>query len=395
MYELLVFNLSQFNGPDDLIGALHQVRDKVLMNKTPLVFWDEFDSKNYFWLQYLLAPMQDGAFQEGQITHPVGKCIFVFAGGTSYNMSAFGRFNNTESVKDFALKKGPDFISRLNGYINILGPNRRQLYNEDYKNEEDKWKDDPADICFPIRRALFIINLLRLKDSDYPLKMDWGLLNALIKVDRYKHGSRSLANLLSDIRQNSPDNQLLRSWLPSKPTLDLYFKDTDNFLSCLVREDDYHEMIWEVAPLIHSFWMGKINDPVNQYSVEYSHLPVFIKESNVMAAKRIPEVLKAGGFKITDINSPDKIEDAEYLAAINKNNKAVLEKMSEKEHELWMEFYIENGWEHAKIRNDYDKKHDCLVRYDQLPEDQKIKDRDFVINFPEIVRKAGFAIARE
>jgi hypothetical protein len=395
MYELICFNLSQFKDPGDIIGALHQVRDLVLKKKTPLVFWDEFDSKNYFWLQYLLAPMQDGAFQEGQVTHPVGKCIFVFAGGTSYTMNAFGCFNDPEAVKDFALKKGPDFISRINGYMNILGPNRRQVFNPGYKNEEEKWKDDPSDVYFPIRRALFIINLLRLKETDFPYKMDRGLLNALIRVDRYKHGSRSLANLLNDIVQNNSRNILLRSWLPSKPMLELYFKDADNFISCLSGEEDFLEMAWEIAPLIHNFGLGNINDPLNQYSVEYSLLPVFIKESNVMRVRRIPEVLRSGGFRIISINGNDKIEGDDYLSIINSDNKALLEKMSKREHELWMAFYTENGWEYSENRNDYEKKHNCLIGYDQLTEGQKKKDRDFVSNFFSIVEKAGFGIARD
>src|SRR5207302_11497491 len=75
------FNLSQFKDADDLIGAFHQVRDYALAGKTPVVFWDEFDSEELKWLRYFLAPMQDGAFQEAQLRHSVGKCVFVFAGG--------------------------------------------------------------------------------------------------------------------------------------------------------------------------------------------------------------------------------------------------------------------------------------------------------------------------
>jgi hypothetical protein len=393
-FQLVEFNLSQFSGPEDLIGALHQVRDFVLRKKIPVVFWDEFDSKSYFWLQYLLAPMQDGAFQEGQITHPVGKCIFVFAGGTSYNMNSFGKFKKDEDEKDFILKKGPDFISRLNGYINILGPNRRQKFNPDYKLEDEKWIDDPTDLCFPVRRAIFIITLLHLKKEDFPFKMDWGLLNALIKVERYKHGSRSLANLLTDIRQNNTRNQLLRSWLPEKPTLELYFKDPDNFYSCMKREVEFLEMAYEIAPLIHSYWMDKINDPFNQYSVEYSFLPGFIKESNVRAAKRIPEVLKAGGFILTAKDAPDVLNEKEYLTELEKNDWEILERMAEKEHELWKEFYKECGWEFAEIRNDYAKKHPCYVPYNKLPDNEKDKDREIISRYPIIVEKAGFGILK-
>ena len=87
---VLEFNLSQFKGPEDLIGAYHQVRDQALAGYTPVVFWDEFDSGEHKWLQYLLAPMQDGRFQDGQLSHAIGKSVFVFAGGTSRDYAHFG-----------------------------------------------------------------------------------------------------------------------------------------------------------------------------------------------------------------------------------------------------------------------------------------------------------------
>ena len=91
--DVLLFNLSQFSEVADLFGAFHQVRDKVLSGVTPLVFWDEFDSQGYRWLQYMLAPMEDGEFQEGQVTHKIGKSIFMFAGATSYTYEKFGPLN--------------------------------------------------------------------------------------------------------------------------------------------------------------------------------------------------------------------------------------------------------------------------------------------------------------
>jgi len=411
-YRLLPFNLSQFKDSSDLIGALHQVRDSVLKKEIPIVFWDEFDSQGYKWLQYLLAPMQDGLFQEGQLTHPVGKCIFIFAGATSYNMEAFGEFKkeDEEAKKEFIMKKGPDFKSRLNGYINILGPNKRQIFNSEYTKEENKWIDDPTDIMYPIRRAIFIIGLLRLKKSNFPFEMDWGLLNGLIKVDRYKHGSRSLANLLSDIKQNNPRNLLLRSWLPSKPTLELYFNDPDDLYKNLTRETDFIEMAWEMAPIIHSFYCYNLTNITKEYSGDYSFLPVFIKESNVQAAIRIPEVLKAGGFKLVRKDSSEKVNRTEYMEILNliesevdkeKNDSyfqksfgSPLEEMAEQEHNLWMKFYKENGWEYNAIRNDYAKRHNCIVSYEELPQPEKAKDRKIIARYLDIVDIAGFAIAK-
>ncbi|HEX2059381.1 MAG TPA: hypothetical protein VHK90_01440, partial [Thermoanaerobaculia bacterium] len=83
----LTFNLTQFARAEDLRGAFHQVRDVSLRGEIPLVFWDEFDTtygdKALGWLRYFISPMQDGLFQEDQITHPIGRSIFVFAGGTA------------------------------------------------------------------------------------------------------------------------------------------------------------------------------------------------------------------------------------------------------------------------------------------------------------------------
>jgi hypothetical protein len=94
--KMLVFNLSQFSDPAMLIGAFHQIRDQVIAGDTPVVFWDEFDSRSLEWLQYLLAPMNDGVFQEGAITHPIGKCVFIFAGATSHSFATFGPPNPTD-----------------------------------------------------------------------------------------------------------------------------------------------------------------------------------------------------------------------------------------------------------------------------------------------------------
>ena len=132
------FNLSQFDGPTDLIGAFHQVRDRVLQGFVPVVFWDEFDSKDYAWLQFLLAPMQDGRFQEDQVTHTLGKCVFVFAGGTAETFDGFGPKKEEPAYTEFKLAKGPDFKSRLDGYLNVLGPN----------------SSGTNDVFYPVRRAL-------------------------------------------------------------------------------------------------------------------------------------------------------------------------------------------------------------------------------------------------
>src|SRR5262249_5327112 len=144
---------------------------------------DEFDARGLFWLQYLLAPMQDGRIQDGQISHPIGKCVFVFAGGTSTEFGGFGP-DAAETARWEAVQvvKGPDFKSRLSGYLNVLGPNPRRTFAGDA---------DPADVGFPIRRAFLLRSALGLLGNER-LTIDRGVLSAFIEVSQYRHGARSL-----------------------------------------------------------------------------------------------------------------------------------------------------------------------------------------------------------
>ena len=235
--SFLEFNLSQFSNPEDIIGALHQVRDEVLDGNLPFVFWDEFDSKEYMWLQYFLAPMQDGKFQEGQITHSIGRCVFIFAGGTSNDFQHFGHeppkkpnkpdFSNETEIEiykleldeykekfrrfeNFKLKKGPDFKSRLNGYLNIMGPNQEYSYNA----KTEKWDiPNESDVYYPIRRAI-LFNALSGFDASKN-DVDNSLLNAIIKISKYKHGARSFEKIIKSIFQDS-NGKMLRSNLPPR-----------------------------------------------------------------------------------------------------------------------------------------------------------------------------------
>lgn len=240
----LEFNLAQFKNADELHGLFHQIRDAVLRGKLPVVFWDEFDSRNLEWLQYLLGPMQDGTFQEGQITHPIGKCVFVFAGGTKSRFEDFGVVpaELTQAIKvakqlgddkllkeltekrdaieiELKLKKAPDFKSRLAGYINVLGPNPR----------------DEEDITYPVRRALLLRVHLGIEDLNIDPKIDKGLLNAFLRIEKYQHGSRSLEKIAEQVRLNSRAGEFTRSDLPARSQLELHVNAND-FLTLVEQE---------------------------------------------------------------------------------------------------------------------------------------------------------------
>ena len=379
----LEFNLSQFEGPSDLVGAFHQVRDRVLAGETPVVFWDEFDSRAYFWLQYLLAPMQDGRFQHGQLNHSIGKCVFVFAGGTSLNFGAFkAKSGDRDAEAKFKLAKGPDFKSRLDGYYDVLGPNQRTL-------PEDPDAFDPSDICYPLRRAL----LIRAKLADGPsgrLDIDPDLLDALLRAEHYTHGARSLEKLLGALK--SPVGRpIRRSFLPPPARLGMHV-DAQKFNAILDRNTGYRmsETIEKLAEWIHEEWRKGDWPKKPHLDMPYAQLGPIEREDNRAAARRIPDVLALLGLGLAtqqEARSAKKPSPEEITRCIE----AHIELLAEAEHEGWMAQRAKNGWRYGVPRDDARKLHPLMMPYRDLPEAEKEKDRAAVRRYPARVNAAGFA----
>lgn len=49
----------------------------------------------------------------------------------------------------------------------------------------------------------------------------------------------------------------------------------------------------------------------------------------------------------------------------------------EQSHGLWLQDKIDDGWKYGKKKDVEKKTHPCLVPYDQLPKDQRVKDHLF------------------
>jgi len=378
---ILEFNLSQFPGTGELIGALHQVRDKVLEGAMPVVFWDEFDSRAYMWLQYLLAPMQDGAFREGQIVHTIGKCIFVFAGGTSYDFENFGPPPHAkEKFDEFRLAKGPDFKSRLNGYLNVLGPNPRQVHD----SQNDRWVDDESDICFPVRRALLLRVFLK-HFGDKRLSIDGGVLSAFLELGRYKHGARSMETVAHQMMTRGLPGEVRRSDLPPAEVMSMH-ADHDEFMSIANRDLKFKAMADKLAPAVHEFYRSR--DPTPETDRPFDQLADNYKADNIAAAMRIPWVLGLGQLYVV----PDELESGDSADEIKKLIEDKLELFAEAEHDGWMEYKLLNGWTYGPEKNEKLRTHRLLVPYSALPEPEKRKDREGVGQYQAILDIINYKI---
>lgn len=394
------FNMSQLGSIDELLSALHQVRDIALGGKIPLVFWDEFDSDHegtYGWLRYFLAPMQDGKFQHGDIAHPIGKAIFVFAGGTSETLDNFGKNVSEEQAR---AAKVPDFLSRLKGYINVLGPNSRA------------GEDDPY---YVLRRAILLRSML-LRDAKHLLRngefqIDSGVLRALLLTRTYKHGARSMESLIA-MSQLEGKTRFERSSLPTEAQLDLHV-DGQDFLARVHQLELDGEILECLAEAAHAVYceeqtaLGwkyglRKNEATkeNPSLVEFNELPEEEKEQNRRQVVDIPGKLANAGCYMVPARG------GEPAFAFPDD---ILEELACMEHTRWMRQKTADKWRYAAKTDKPMKLHNCLLPWrdgdlaayagfahhlgtEELPEHEKEKDRAAIRQIATILAQAGYTV---
>ncbi len=386
--KILTFNLSQFNTPTELIDAFHQIRDVGLSGKIPLVFWDEFDTtldgNKLGWLRFFLTPMQDGEFQQGQLTHPIGNAIFVFAGGTAESIEEFEKQEKLKEAKD------PDFLSRLKGFLNVLGPNPQNT-------------DKKADPFFIVRRALLLRSIFeretpQLFKEKEVLRIDTGILRAFLQIDKYLHGARSMEAIVAMSRLGNA-TRFSRSYLPPEKQLRLHV-DPQVFIALLHHLELKGELLETLAKLNHDFFCKSLVDegyvlgektnkdthPKTHSSlVAYDDLSEHEKEQNRGAVRDIPNKLADKGYAMV----PRRDNEPDYCFP-----DTVLDEMAKAEHERWMQSKFKEDWIYDPVTDKDNKKHALLIDWEQLPDEERKKDQQIIGTMSIILGKAGYTIVK-
>ncbi|OGP72231.1 MAG: hypothetical protein A2Z73_05335 [Deltaproteobacteria bacterium RBG_13_60_28] len=123
------------------------------------------------------------------------------------------------------------------------------------------------------------------------------------------------------------------------------------------------------------------DDPAMQ---SWEQLREDLQESNRQQAEQIPEKLQAVGYGIRPAagGEPSKMgltpEELELLARM--------------EHDRWLAEKTRAGWRYGVPRDDAKKLHPCLVPWEQLPEEEKEKDRQAVRQIPGLLAAAHLKI---
>lgn len=83
----------------------------------------------------------------------------------------------------------------------------------------------------------------------------------------------------------------------------------------------------------------------------------------------------------SDITLPDELN-------------ALAEALAKNVHEVWAQTRISQGWTYGETRDDKKKHHPCLIPYEDLPESEKVYDRNSAMETLRVIRKLGYRIKK-
>lgn len=369
--KCIEFNVSQFTSVDDLHRALHHVRDAAVKGQMPFVFFDEFDTGGFHWLKHFLAPMREGVFQWKGSEFPVGRSVFVFAGGTK---SRFVDFDQGEEAEAFREKKGPDFVSRLRGYIDIKGLNPPEV-------KRPGEVSDHSDTSHILRRAI----LLRLcMEKQFPeiinpatgeMAIATSVVRAFLLAQKYLHGGRSMGSIVSMSHLRSGPS-FGPSDLPASNLILMHV--TPDFLDMLGQTSLSAAEVESIAAACHKAWckariddgwsLGPRDDANKKHPmlVDYATLDEEGKKKNRASARGTLAHLFGLGLKLR--------REVAGVTAVLELSEAQRRAFMRAEHDRWLRESLLQGWAGAETTNPALRLNQDIVHYDKLRDVEKPLD---------------------
>ncbi|KAH0345036.1 hypothetical protein KCU83_g8028, partial [Aureobasidium melanogenum] len=391
----LKFNLAQFTAYSDLIASFQLIRDLTLSGTIPLVLFDEFDSSygtDLGWLRYLLAPMQDGEFLENGRMHPLGASIFIFAGGTSSTFEEFAKLDPSIPEADrnhFTAAKGPDFVSRLRGYVNVRGPNPVPFNGVEASHDR----------MYPIRRAILLRALLKQREpllkTGSRLRIDDAVLNGFLTVPRFHHGTRSLEAILHMSRV-SGQHAFERAALPSEAQLNLHVNAHEFMERMRHQRLVPDELRNQLAKRLHDVYRAARKDMVGDNDTESSRqqdpalrdwgeLSDDLKQSNFLLADDVKRKLRLIKCYVA-AEIPDR-------TAVKELDQKEIESLAQREHERFNAERLQKHWRLGP-KDTTKRTSPFLVPWNDLDEEWKEIDRALVRCLPSVLPALGYRVYR-
>jgi hypothetical protein len=183
----VTFNMSGMQGIEDLIQPLDAVRNLKVIDKTPVLFLDEFDT-NPAHYALLLPLLWDGELHVGHRDLKTGKVVIILAGsGESIQKAMTGA--KTMQKPEAQSNKLVDLLSRINGGEFSI-PDLDEVSGD---------RDRRAD------KVCVTAALLRQRFGPKLTMVPWSLLR-FVAVTRFRYGVRSITHLVELLPASSEDS---------------------------------------------------------------------------------------------------------------------------------------------------------------------------------------------
>lgn len=376
-FRIATLNCSQFESIHSLFESLDAELQEARSqrNRIPLIFFDEFDSSlngaDRGWLKYFLAPMQDGEYTLNGRTKTIQAAVFIFAGGTA---ETFAQFMPKDAEQEAAFRnaKGPDFISRLKGTLDIKGPNA----------------SDVRDRRHIIRRAMLLRELIIRKfpaiydEKTGQINISGGLLSSLLRVSEYRHGARSIEFLLAMSRL-AGEKRFTPSCLPPVQQLDIHL-DVRDFNNKIMFEQVVGDGLELLAKRIFENALTERGG----------------KPDWALAGEDVREHYRGRirylGERLVDPRSPigvrRMIPDApDSIPALEGKD---LDTFADWFHAAYIQEKVTEGWKYDKVADDELLRSPLLVSYARLPQEKQEEIRKDIAGYVKYLRGLGFELFR-
>ncbi len=73
----------------------------------------------------------------------------------------------------------------------------------------------------------------------------------------------------------------------------------------------------------------------------------------------------------------------------------IIERLAEHNHDIWARQRMADGWTWGPQRDDTRKQHPCLVPFDELPESERVYDRNAAIETLKTIVSLGYEIVKK